>query len=198
LQREAQYQAWIALFGQGELLFEDGLKLGAAMNRFHRYWTDEVILPDSGLTRAESYQQTHGHAPPDLKFPLPAYLLKAQDTAAVFDRRHGLAFYVGYGLFRSAFEDEKALSPDQVQRVWDYLIDRSTDFWLFQRMRERYPERTQYVFRQVLQDETFQLDRDFDPILGKFKGESMRRTGRPMITVVDSEPGRPLERKILK
>jgi len=34
--QEAQYQAWIALFGKEELLFEDGLKLGAAMNRFHR------------------------------------------------------------------------------------------------------------------------------------------------------------------
>jgi len=196
--QEAQYQAWIALFGQEELLFEDGLRLGAAMNRFHRYWTHEMILPDSGLTRAQSYRQTHGHAPPELKFPLPDYLLKAKDTAAVFDRRHGLAFYVGYGLFRSAFEDQGPLTPEQVRRVWDYLTDRSTDFWLFQRMRDRYSERTQYVFRQVLKDKQFRLDRDFDPILGKFKGESVRRPVRPMITVIDPEPGNQATRKVLK
>lgn len=196
--QEAQYQAWIALFGQEELLFEDGLKLGAAVNRFHRYWTHEMVLPDSGLTRAQSYQQTHGHAPPEVKFPLPDHLLKAKDAAAVFDRRHGLAFYVGYGLFRSAFEDQGPLTPEQVRRVWNYLTDRSTDFWLFQRMRDRYPEHTQYVFRQVLKDEQFRLDRDFDLILGKFKGESVRRPVRPMITVIDPEPGNKAERKVLK
>jgi hypothetical protein len=196
--QEAQYQAWIALFGQEELLFEDGLKLGAAVNRFHRYWTHEMVLPDSGLTRAQSYRQTHGHAPPEPRFPLPDYLLKAGDTAAVFDRRHGLAFYVGYGLFRSAFEDQGPLTPEQVRRVWDYLTDRSTDFWLFQRMRDRYPERTEYVFRQVLKDEQFRLDRDFVPILGKFKGESVRRPVRPMITMIDPEPGNQAERKVLK
>lgn len=196
--QEAQYEAWIALFGQEELLFEDGLKLGATVNRFHRYWTHEMVLPDSGLTRAQSYRQKHGHAPPEPRFPLPDYLLKARDTAAVFDRRHGLAFYVGYGLFRSAFEDQGSLRPEQVRRVWDYLTDRSTDFWLFQRMRDRYPARTEYVFRQVLKDEQFRLDRDFDPILCKFKGEFMRRPVRPMITVIDPEPGNQAERKVLK
>jgi hypothetical protein len=196
--QEAQYQAWIALFGQEELLFEDGIKLGAAMNRFHRYWSDEMILPDSGLTRAQLYRQAHGHAPPKLKFPLPDELLEAKDTAAVFDRRHGLAFYVGYGLFRSAFEDQGPLTSEQVQRVWDYLTAESTDYWLFQRMRDRYPERTQYVFRQILKNKQFQLGRDFDVVLRKFKGHSMRRPVRPMITVVDSEVDSKTTRKILK
>lgn len=196
--QEAQYQAWIALFGQEELLFEDGLKLGAAVNRFHRYWRDEMILPDSGLTRAQLYQQSHGHSPPELKFPLPDYLIEAKDTAAVFDRRHGLAFYVGYRLFRSAFNDQGQLTQEQIQRVWDYLTDESTDYWLFQRMRDQYPERTQYVFRQVLKNKQFRLDRDFDVVLRKFKGESMRRPVRPMITVIDSEPGNKTTRKVLK
>ena len=185
--QDAQYQAWIALFGREELLFEDGLKLGATINRFHRYWRDEMVFPESGLTRAQLYQQRHGHAPPELKFPLPDYLIEAKDTAVVFDRRHGLAFYVGYRLFRSAFEDQEQLIPEQVQRVWDYLTDESTDYWLFQRMRDQYPERTQYVFRQVLKNKDFQLDRDFDSVLRKFKGESIRRPLRPMITVIDSE-----------
>lgn len=196
--QEAQYQAWMALFGREELLFEDGLKLGAAVNRFHRYWRDEMILPDSGLTRAQSYRRTHGHAPPKLKFPLPDQLLEAKDTAAVFDRRYGLSFYVGYRLFRSAFKDQGQLTQEQIQRVWDYLTDESTDYWLFQRMRDQYPERTKYVFRQVLKNKQFRLDRDFDPILRKFKGESMRRPVRPMITVIDSEVGNKTTRKVLK
>lgn len=196
--QEAQYQAWMALFGQEELLFGDGLKLGAAMNRFHRYWRDEMIFPDSGLTRAQLYQQRHGHPPPELKFPLPDCLIEAKDTAVVFDRQHGLTFYVGYRLFRSAFEDQGQLTSEQVQRVWDYLIDESTDYWLFQRMKDQYPERTESVFRQVLKDKHFQLDRDFDGVLRKFKGQSMRRPVRPMITVIDSATNSKSARKVLK
>ena len=145
-----------------------------------------MVLPDSGLTRAQLYRQTHGQPPPEVRFPLPDYLLEAKDTAAIFDRRHGLAFYVGYGLFRSAFEDQEPLTSQQVQRVWDYLIDESVNYWVFQRMRDRFPERTEYVFRQVLKDEQFRLDQDFDTVLRKFKGNAMRRPIRPMITVIDS------------
>jgi len=196
--QEAQYQAWLALFGREELLFEDGLKLGASMNRFHRYWRDEIPFGDTGLTRAQLYQQRHGQPPPELKFPLPDYLLEAKDTAAVFDQRHGLAFYVGYRLFRSAFEEQGQLTGEQIQRVWDYLIDESTDYWLFQRMRDRFPERTEYVFREVLKDKYFQLDRDFDAALRKFKGQSMRRPVRPMITVIDTDTNSKSTRKVLK
>ena len=48
--QEAQYHAWMALFGQEELLFEDGLKLGAAINRFHRqrpHRTVEIVSCDA-------------------------------------------------------------------------------------------------------------------------------------------------------
>ena len=196
--QEAQYQAWTALFGREELLFEDGLKLGAAVNRFHRYWRDEMILPDSGLTRAQLYRQKHGHPPPEVKFPLPDYLIQAKDTAAVFDRQHGLVFYVGYRLFRSAFEDQGQLTSEQIRRVWDYLTDESTDYWLFQRMRDQFPERTEYVFRQVLKDKHFQLDRDFNAVLRKFKGNAIRRPVRPMITVIDSETANKSIRNVLK
>jgi len=196
--QEAQHQAWIDLYGQEELLFEDGLALGAAMNRFHRYWMDEILFGDTGMSRAQLYRQRHGQPPPNVKFPHPDYLLEAKDTAAVFDRRHGLAFYIGYGLFQSAFEQQGPLSDKQIQRVWDYLIDESTDYWLFQRMRNRFPEQTEYVFREVLKDKYFQLDRDFEAALRKFKGQAMRRPVRPMITVVDTDTDSKSIRKVLK
>ena len=105
---------------------------------------------------------------------------------------------MGYRLFRSAFDDQGQLTSEQVQRVWDYLIDESTDYWLFQRMQNQYPERTEYVFRQVLKDKHFQLDRDFDVVLRKFKGQSMRRPVRPMITVIDTDADSKSTRKVLK
>lgn len=188
--QQAQYKAWMELFGNEELLFADGHELGSAMDRFYRYWNDEVVMPDSGLTRSELYLREHGHTRPHVKFPMPDHLLRAKDTAVVFDKRHGLAFYVGYGLFRSAFQASgAALTAEQTERIWDYLTDESVDFWLFQRMRDRYPTRTEEVFRHILADERFRLDRDFDTILRKFKGEAMRQPVRPMITMIDSEPG---------
>jgi hypothetical protein len=185
--QQQQYQAWIDVFGQEEILFEDGLELAAAINRFDRYWTDEMIVPDSGLTRAQLYQQRHGHEPPGPTFSLPEALLEAKDTAAVFDRRHGLAFYWGYGLFRSAFEGQGQLTTEQARRIWEYLTNESIDYWLFQRMRDQFPERTQDVLRQTLRDDQFRVDHDFDAVLRKFKGEAMRRPVRPMVTVVDPE-----------
>jgi len=196
--QNAQYQAWIDLFGAEEMLFKDGLKLGAAVDRFHRYWRDEIPFGDTGQSRSQLYQQRHGKPPPELKFPLPDYLLEAKDMAAVFDRRHGLAFYVGYGLFRSAFEQQVPLTGEQIQRVWDYLIDESVDYWLFQRMRNQFPERTEYILKEVLKDKYFQLDRDFDPVLRKFKGEAMRRPARPMITVIDTDTDSKNINRVLK
>jgi hypothetical protein len=49
-----------------------------------------------------------------------------------------------------------------------------------------------------LKDSQFRLDRDFDPILRKFKGESMRRPVRPMITVIESETDNKAGIEVLK
>jgi len=185
--QKAQYKVWMELFGSEELLFEDGVKLGAALNRFQKYYRDEMPFSDTGQTMDQLYQQKYGKLPPEPNFSLPDDLLEAKDTAAFFDRLHGLAFYVGYGLFRSAFEGNGTLTGEQIQRVWDYLIDDSTDYWLFQRMRDQFPERTEYVFKEVLRDKYFQLDRDFEAVLRKFKGEAMRRPVRPMVTVIDTD-----------
>ena len=181
--QEEQYQAWLTLFGKDELLFADGLELGAAINRFYRHWA-EMVEPTTGLSRSEAFRKQYGKEPPSQMFPLPDDLLKAQDVAAIFDRRHGLSFFVGYGEFLSAFESNGLASAGQVERVWDYLSDESVEYWVFQRMAERYPNRTEEVLRAVLRDGALLL-RDIDALLGRFKGEAMRQPVRPMVTMVD-------------
>jgi hypothetical protein len=181
--QEEQYQAWLALFGKDEVLLADGLELGAAINRFHRHW-GEMVVPATGLSRMEGFRRQHGKEPPSQMFPLPDDLLKARDVAAIFDRRHGLSFFVGYGDFLSAFEGSGPLSVQQIERVWDYLSDDSVEYWVFQRVAHRFPDRTEHVLRTILKDEALRL-RDLDALLRRFKGEAMRRPVRPMITVVD-------------
>ena len=179
------HQAWVSVFGREEVLCRDGLELGAVMNRFRRYWA-EMVDPATGSAGAEGHRQRHGH-PSEEKFPLPDDILGAKDVVAVFDGTHGLAFFVGYTEFHSAFAGDGPVTAKQAERVRDYLMAGSVDYWLFQRMRDQYPNRTEYVFKTVLADEEFRLDRDFDGILRKFKGEAMRRPPRPTVTVVDSE-----------
>jgi hypothetical protein len=181
--QEQQHQAWLTLFGREEVLFADGLGLGAAMHRFYRHWA-EAPLPDTGLSRMEAFRRQYGKEPPDQRFPLPDDLLKSPDVAAVFDRQHGLSFFVGYGMFLSAFEGKESPSPEQVERVWGYLADESVEYWVFQRMAERYPDRTEVLLRAALKDDAFLL-RDLDVLLRRFKGEAMRQPIRPMVTMVD-------------
>ena len=55
-----------------------------------------------------------------------------------------------------------------------------------------------HIQQDVLKDKHFQLDRDFDVVLRKFKGQSMRRPVRPIITVIDSATNSKSARKVLK
>lgn len=185
--QEEQYQAWLALFGEDELLFADGLDLGAATNRFHRHWA-EMVVPATGLSRIDGFRKQHGKEPPSQMFPLPDGLLKAHDVAAIFDRQHGLSFFVGYGDFLSAFEASGPLTDRQIERVWDYLSDDSVAYWVFQRVAHRFPDRTEHVLRTVLKDYSLRRQ-DLDTLLRRFKGEAMRQPVRPMITVVDLADG---------
>ena len=180
--QEEQYQAWLALFGKDEVLFADGLQLGAAINRFHRHW-GEMVVPATGLSRMDGFRRQYGKEPPSQMFPLPDDLLKANDVAAIFDRRHGLSFFVGYGDFLSAFEGSEALSDQQTERIWDYLSDDSVEYWVFQRLAHRFPNRAEHVLRTILKDESLRLQ-DLGVLLRRFKGEAMRQPTRPMITVV--------------
>lgn len=181
--QEQQHQAWLALFGRDEILCADGLELGAALHRFYRSWS-EATVPGTGLSRMEVFRQEHGREPPDQKFPLPEDLLKSRDVAAIFDRKHGLSFFVGYRAFLSAFESHGIPSAEQVDRVWGYLSDESVEYWVFQRMAERYPDRAETVLRAATRDSTFLL-RDLDVLLRRFKGEAMMQPVRPMISMVD-------------
>jgi len=169
------------------MLFADGLELGAALHRFYRSWS-EATVPGTDLSRMETFRQEHGREPPDQKFPLPEDLLKSQDVAAIFDRQHGLSFFVGYGVFLSAFQGQGSLSEEQVDRVWGYLSDESVEYWVFQRMAERYPDRAETVLSAATRDSTFLL-RDLDVLLRRFKGEAMRQPVRPMISMVDVADG---------
>ena len=185
MQRE-QHDAWVKLFGADEVTFPDGRALEDAMRRFYRYWSYEMIDPVTGETRAQTYEREHGRPPAAAaEFALPEPLLEATDVAVISDPRWDTSFLEGYGAFRAAFASTGPVTAEQALRVWDYLSDPTIEPLVFERMRDRAPERTEQVMRTVLRDQEFRLDRDFGPTLRRFKGEHLRRGPQPSVTIVD-------------
>ena len=180
-----QYQEWLKLFGSDEVLFDDGRKLRDAVNRFYHHWTYDVVNPENGLTTAQTYEREYGKPPPPVQVPIPRDLIDSDDVAVLMDPLTGMGFIEQYGTFRAAFISDAPPTPAQVRIVWSFLRDDTIEPSIFLRMRDRFPKRTEEVMRLVLRDRLFQLDRDLEPILRKFKGRAMRRPPRPGLTVVD-------------
>lgn len=66
----------------------------------------------------------------------------------------------------------------------DYLLQEGIEHWVLKPMRARHPARMELLVRLALRDEDFQLERDFESLLRKYRGEEMRRPVRPGVTVV--------------
>lgn len=181
------HEAWMQLYGKDEMMFETGEQLQEAMLRFETFWIREYVQEDRGTTVAEKHRQIYGEATrTEPRLNLPDTLLKATDVAVLSDPRDGFDFLAGYGTFVRIFEGSGALTADQVERVWGYLTEDSITFQVFQRMKDRYPRRTEEVLRVVLRDQEFQLERDFDNALGTFKGSQIRHGRAPSVAVAGS------------
>lgn len=183
LQQE-QYRAWMDLFGRDEMVFDDGRKLADTVARYYTYWTNERVNPDTGKTPAQLHAQQHGEAPATPELKLPEHMLRSDDVGILFHPLHGMLFVLEYGLFRSAFGSDAERTKAQLDLVWEYLTEDGVSFCIFQRMRELYPAQTERVFRLLLREDAWQLDRDFEPTLRKYKGEQMRRPPKAWLTPV--------------
>lgn len=184
--QEEMYDAWVKLFGVDEMAFGSGQEAEAALERFERYWTEEIPLPESGLTRAEQARREGKPWTGPLQH-LEGELLETDDVGVLLDREHGLEILPGYSRFQSAFEGIGRALAEQVEMVWEYLTDGGISHVAFERMRQRHPQRTEEVLRTVLRDDEFRLDRDFERVLRRFKGEQMRRPPMPGVVVVERE-----------
>jgi hypothetical protein len=180
-----QHRAWLAMFGTDELAFDTGDELQAAMTRFYRHWNTELPDPATGMTRAEAFERRHNRPAPEIADHLPQEIREAHDIGVMFDPFHGMVFLSGFESFRSALTSEGRPTREQIQAVLDYLREPSVDYSVFLRARERYPARLEELLRLALRDGAFDLARDFEPLLWKYKGEAMRFPRRPDITLVD-------------
>jgi hypothetical protein len=184
LQHE-QHDLWLELFGDDEVLCEDGCEAEQVVKRFMQAWQDRVwqARPNTGPRPGDA------NGPPDARdlVNLSDELRAETDVGVIFHRDHGLTYLTNYGLFRQTFEHDQPPSQDELSVAREYLTDESVDYWVFERMRDRWPKRTEQLVKAVLQDECFELERDFDATLAKFKGDQMRRPPQPTVSVADSD-----------
>jgi hypothetical protein len=181
----AQYDGWVARHGTDEVLFTSGHDARQAVQDLTRSMVHDRVNPETGKTPRQSYLDEHGKEPPDVRASFPENLLDANDVGIVYHPVAGMSVLEGYGQFRSAFAETGPLTPRQVEVVWGYLRDDTIEYWLFQRMAERYPARAEAVLREVLRDPTLEIARDLDGLLRKFKGEQLRIGLKPSIVIVD-------------
>lgn len=177
-------EAWINLFGGDELRLADGRELQRALDRFEHYWAHEVRQPN-GRTPAESHLREHGVELPPLNGQLPDYLLESYDIGAIYDADHGLTLFNNFSKVCEAFESDNPPTHEHVALVRDYLMDDSISYWVFERMRDRHPDRTEHLFRLALLNAQFDLARDFHATLAKYKGQQMRRPPTPDVIVLN-------------
>jgi hypothetical protein len=182
-----QYAAWVEFFGADELVFPSGREMQDAINRFTRHWSQEVRDPATGMTRAERYERGFDRPAPDADVRLPDELLRSLGPGVVFDRLHGMILLASYGRVRDLFEADAPPRAVDAAMVLEYLRDPSVHPVVLQRLCDRHPARAQDLIRSALRDREFDLGRDFDLLLRKYKGGHMHGPPRPGVLLVEQK-----------
>lgn len=162
--QQEMYETWVGLFGTDELVFAEGQGLRVALERFERHWIGQAAASQSWS---------------EVKIGLPEEASEALDVGLIMDGQAGLMFHRGYGAFRDVFEGAGPLREYEADILWEYLLEEAISVRMFQRMAQRYPERMQEALRDLLTEDDFLLERDFERLLRTFKGEEMRRPSLP-------------------
>jgi hypothetical protein len=182
-----QHGAWVEMFGSDEVEFDDGARMEDALNRFMRHWSQERRDPETGMTPAEKYERQFERPAPDAASRLPEGLRDAAGSGVVFDPVHGIILLGEFREFRRLFETDAPPTARQLALVDDYVRQASVHYVVVRRARDRNPGRMEQVLRLALRDEEFQLERDFEPLLRKYKGGQMREPPRPSLMLVHGD-----------
>lgn len=182
------YDAFVAYFGDDEVVFPTGREMAQEMSRFYRFYTFEYVHPDWDKTMAERVREA-GKEPQGLPPPkYPEELLEAEQVGVLFDPAQGIFILPQYGDFRRLFTEEDFTQvPDYEGLFYEYLEDESVPPLPFQRMVERYPERAREVFATILGRRKFDLKRSFPRLMRRYKGYWLDRKSVPTIIPLTEE-----------
>lgn len=176
---EAAYQIqheehtdFIDFFGSDEILL-DGAHLEDKLKEFYHYRFFQKRL-ENGETIAKTFQERYHQAPLPPHFTFGEHLFPEKDIGVIYDLTEGLMFLVHYQAFEQIFAhpeqlEDEAKGKDARKLVMTYLEDPHISMLPFQRMMQRYPENAVTVFKHVLKRKRFDLEKDVETLVQRFK-----------------------------
>ena len=186
IQKEER-EDFITFFGSDEILLR-GDHLEEKLKEFYHYRFFQKRL-DNGETIAKTFQERYHQPPLPPHFAFGDHLKDENDIGVIYDATEGLVFLLHFGAFEQIFaqpvdwqdEEENLTEAGKSARklVLNYLEDPHITALPFQRMIARYPEQAVEVFKHVLKRKRFDLDKDFDAVIQRFK---------PMVTLTHLTP----------
>ena len=175
---------FIAFFGS-DLVVVEGASLARKTEDLLHY---KVFIKkgEDGSTAADRARRHHGVTPALPKVELPQDLLAAPTVAIIYDEKEGLNYYAHFGLFQETFERPELVN-DRRHRdvVRGYLKSASVSTLPFRRMAQMYPSSCQVVLADVAGWADFNLERDFEKLLRRYKRKWMERTFYPSVLPVE-------------
>jgi hypothetical protein len=188
--QKRMYDAFVAYFGDDEVVFSTGQEMGREMSRFYHFYTFEYVHPDWGKTLAEKSRE-EGEEPGDVPpHEYPKDLLEAEQVGVLFDPEQGMFILSRYGYFRRLFlEEDFTRVPDYENLFYKYLEEQSIPPLPFHRAVERYPEQARKVFAAILGQRKFNLERSFPKLMRRYKGHWLDRKPEPTVIPLNEERG---------
>lgn len=166
--QEEEQQDFISFFGSDEIILP-GAELEDKLKEFYHYRYFQKKQLD-GDTIAKTFQSKYHQPPLPPQFEFLENLQNEPDVGVIYAKTEGLVFLLRYGRFREIFArpDFKAVS-DYRQIIAGYLEDPNISSLPFKRMIAQYPENAVNVFKAFLKRKRFQLDKDFDLLMKRYK-----------------------------
>ncbi len=172
-------QQWQALFGSDTVVSHTLEENRGVLERFDQHLRQQA-LPGGETTIYQAFEKEVGIPAPQ---GAAAVSLEAgasfHDLALLFSGDHGLVQLADYDFVRQAIDGDGILSPEQRGAIWMYLSAPWIPAWVADSLVRRSPGRMEVILRDLLGDEGFTVESDWDRLLGHFKPVDCRLPVRP-------------------
>lgn len=164
-----QYALFVEYFGADEVL-GSGVELKEKLRAFFHYQLFERKDPETGLSRAQTYQNEHGRPINALQPTVPDVLMDQKDVALLCDPCETLTFLKDYALFLDIIRQPEAHLGGQAAEdtFMGYLESNTVSDVPFRRAAQRFPENFTSVVTYYAEKEGFSA-RTIDELMDEFK-----------------------------
>ena len=184
------YEDFVDYFGSDELV-GSGREMTQKYQEFLRHITFDKKDPQTGLSKADKYEQKEGTAYKLPHINYPESLLEQPDVGMLHDPLEGVTFLEEWSLFVDIFRNSDTYINSWIKKrkmkdiIEGYLKSNSISAMPFHRMAERFPDNFVHVIQHVLNREEFSIDM-LDDLMRSYKPEISDRLPAS-VAVLDSE-----------